>query len=86
MTDAPSNIARATALLAVNAFVLIQVMGAIQASSPPPLFSLLMVAVPLIGMWGSYSMLEPPKRAWDERFALGAVVIMLLLWINWRVF
>ena len=75
------HIARATALLAANAYALIQTMAIISADPALSHFSTLFVFVPAFGIMCAYNMLEPPPRRWEEIVAACCVGVMLLLWV-----
>lgn len=77
-------VARATALMAANAYALITAMRLIEENNPPPLATLV-VGVPALGLSFAYGMLEgSPRTARRERLAGLMVVLMLLAWIYWQ--
>jgi len=82
--DDKSRVARATALLAANAYSLIQTMAFIDAHPQLPGPFVAVVLAPCLGMAGAYAMLEPPHANWEEWLAGLPLVAMLLAWIWWQ--
>ena len=86
MDDKP-RIARVTALLAANAYALIQTMLFVERTPDLPKQAALLTLIPTIGLGLSYALLERPvHRPWDELRAGAPLVVMLVLWILRQVF
>lgn len=75
------HIARATALLAANAYALVQTMSGIAADASLHDAAVLTVFIPAFGAMCAYSMLEGPRRRWEEWGAAIPVAVMLFLWM-----
>jgi hypothetical protein len=74
-------VARATALLASNAYALIQTMTILSADVSRPKLALLVVLIPAGGMTAAYNMLQRPYRWWDEAASIVCVAVMLAFWM-----
>lgn len=84
MDDKP-RIARATALLAANAYALISAMDIIENDGSLPPDAVFVLVIPAIGLGLSYAVLEQEKRSvWSEVWAAAPVAFMLLIWMAYQ--
>ncbi len=83
MDDKP-KIARATALLAANAFVLIRFMSYVEGRPELPGAIVLGVLLPATGLAFAYDMFERQERSFWHEFGAGLpVVLAMLFWMWW---
>lgn len=77
------RIARATALMAVNAYALIRCMTLVEdhAVGASPFVVGFLVLVPLAGLSAAFLMLEEKERAWLEPFAMSMTGLIITAWM-----
>jgi hypothetical protein len=82
MTDENPRIARATALLAANAYVLIVAMDYIESHRDLPRESVVALSLPILGLGIAYDLLgKTGRNAWHQIVPAATVAAMLLIWV-----